>query len=143
MSITTERAIAGICASIWTETCQNKVAGLLEEAVEVAHASGTMTKDQTLTLLNRLVEHVYRKDGLGVDPSPPFRDPVKFFGELMDLQIMLSVVRQTGVAGYRQNESLLDASLGYMANEFLPKVDRQTLALKMELKNEVGIRFPD
>lgn len=131
-----EFSIATLCNLIWAESAQNHVCGLLEEAVEVAHASATLTKEQCLEKLVAMVDRVYAK------PAPDAnQQPAELHGELTDLTVMCSVVRQH--TEYMANEPLLDGGVEKIHRLYAKwKADPSYFEHKLRTKREQGIRFP-
>lgn len=131
-----ETTIALQCELIWQESGENHVCGLLEEAVEVAHASGFLSKADCAAKLMAMVERVYAK------PIPDDRQrPAELHGELVDLTVMCSVVRQH--TEYMSNEPLLDAGLDKIQRLYLKsKRDPDWFTSKTEDKVFQGLRFP-
>jgi NTP pyrophosphatase (non-canonical NTP hydrolase) len=127
-----EELIARECQHIWKETPQNHVCGLLEEAVEVAHASDWLTKEQCLEIVTRCVERAYSQPGV----IERYR-PATLLGELADVAAMLCCVRQQTL--HRSEDSLLDIAAEKIAilnhkftlspMEFAEKLQRKRDAL--------------
>lgn len=130
-----ERYIASVSREIWRETPRNQLAGLLEEAVEVVHASGCVTEQEATSLLCAIVKRVYEK------PCPPtLEQPGAVLGELADLTVMCCVIR--GHTSWPHNKSLV--------NEGLDKIERirqvfvsnpKKLEAKQAAKHAAGIRL--
>jgi hypothetical protein len=132
---TVEKFITTMCNVIWKESPQNHVCGLLEEAVEVAHASGTLTKEQCLAKLTAMVERVYSK------PIPDSNQrSAELHSELVDLTVMCAVVRQH--TDYMSNEALLASGVDKAYSLYAKWQDYPAhFEHKLRIKREQGIRF--
>jgi NTP pyrophosphatase (non-canonical NTP hydrolase) len=110
--------------AIWYETVANKLAGLLEETVEVIHASKEIDKDTLKWLFRNIVDHVY--DGAVGSVAD----------ELVDLQYMLLSVRHSLVDDGSDVIDKVDD-----LNTLLYNTDINQLRQKMDIKIFKGMRL--
>jgi hypothetical protein len=144
-----EVAIATMCEALWPESKANKMLGLLEETLEVLHASGEFTEEEVIGFATRMVKHTWSKpSGVSIplhdrSPNVVFADPHKFFNELRDVRIMLACL--TATLPFRQHDSLTGSALEYMSDRVFQAQDPVNLAKmrqKTAMKTELGIRLP-
>ncbi len=131
-----ERSIATQCQHIWGESPQNHVCGLLEEAVEVAHASGELTQEQCLEVLTACVRRVYERSV----PDSNSR-PRELYDELCDLTVMASCVRMQ--TQYMEQQPLLVhayCKISQLTGDYLSQPEK--FRAKTQAKHATGIRLP-
>jgi NTP pyrophosphatase (non-canonical NTP hydrolase) len=119
-----QQLVGQTSGAIWNETVENKLAGLLEETVEVIHASKAIDKGTLLWLFGNIVDHVY--DGAVGSVAD----------ELIDLQYMLLSVRHSLVDDGTDVIDKVDD-----LNTLLYNADTVKLQQKMVMKIHKGMRL--
>ncbi len=146
MSKQNEATIALLCQSIWGESDQNNVCGLIEEAMEVVAQSRVLTEEQAIAVATAAIKRAFR------DPNVMIGDPrtysenqnrLQVTNELSDLYIMSCVVRAK--LGSMVGDSLTDRAVTEMvcaaSTYFDDEAALQKSRAKLSIKREQGIRL--
>lgn len=146
MSKQNEAVIAMLCQSIWGESEQNNVCGLIEEAMEVVAQTRTLTEEEAIAVATAAIKRAFRDPNVMIgDPRAYSENQNKLHvtNELSDLYIMSCVVRAK--CGSMVGDSLSDRAVTEMicaaSMYFDDDKALQKSRAKLLIKREQGVRL--
>lgn len=138
-----EQQIARDCISLWGETPQNHVCGLIEEAMEAVAITGALTEEQAISVATAAIKRAYKQTVILRSASLPTRQHM-VNGELTDLVVMACVVREdfgntSGMTGAFYQTGYV--KIADIVQKHPQEHHRKALWHKLSIKKEEGVRL--